>query len=147
MSVAAAALQPILQPARRRDRPNRRAPESAAAAFGLTVPPGRLRQERFGSVRPVEEPAGQRRLYRLRVGGREVEAASDRTLLESASDGKIALDFSCTMGGCGACKARLVEGEVVLDEPSCLSDEERAAGLVLTCAARPRSDVVIERMQ
>ena len=113
----------------------------------LGLPAARLKQERFASVRPVTEPAGSQRLYRLRVGGREVEAASDRTLLESATDGQIALDFSCTMGGCGACKARLVEGDVVLDEPNCLSEDERAAGLVLTCSARPRSDVVIERMQ
>ena len=119
--------------------------ETALRALGL--PATRLLQERFSSVRPTVEPTGARRLYRLRVGGREVEAASDRTLLDSATDGQISLDFSCTMGGCGACKALLVEGEVVLDEPNCLSEAERAAGLVLTCSARPRSDVVIERLQ
>ncbi|RYZ63669.1 MAG: 2Fe-2S iron-sulfur cluster binding domain-containing protein, partial [Proteobacteria bacterium] len=106
-----------------------------------------LRQERFSTVRAAAEEAGGRRLYRLRVGGREVEAPSDRTLLESANEGQIVLDFSCTMGGCGSCKARLVEGDVVLDEPNCLSEEERAEGMVLTCSARPRSDVVIERLQ
>lgn len=113
----------------------------------LGLPPERLRQERFSTTRAVAEESGGRRLYRLRVGSREVEAPSDRTLLESANEGQIVLDFSCTMGGCGSCKARLVEGDVVLDEPNCLSPDERAEGLILTCSARPRSDVVIERLQ
>jgi ferredoxin len=80
------------------------------------------------------------------VGKQRAEAPASRTLLESATAAHLDLDFSCTMGGCGACKARLVEGEVVMDEPNCLSEAERAAGMVLTCVSRPLSDVVIERL-
>ncbi len=111
----------------------------------LGLPDGQLLLERFATVRPRE--VGQEgRLYQLRVGSRRVEVASGKTLLEGATAAGIDLDFSCTMGGCGACKARLVEGEVVMDEPNCLSEAERASGLVLTCVARPLSDVTIERL-
>jgi ferredoxin-NADP reductase len=117
--------------------------EGALGARG--VGPDQLRIERFVTVRrPVSEGASG--LYQLRVGKQRAEAPASRTLLESATAAHLDLDFSCTMGGCGACKARLVEGEVVMDEPNCLSEAERAAGMVLTCVSRPLSDVVIERL-
>jgi ferredoxin-NADP reductase len=120
------------------------AAEAGLASLGLA--PHQLKTERFVTVRrPVGEASG--RLYQLRVGAKRVEVSGARTLLESATEARIDLDFSCTMGGCSACKARLVEGEVVMDEPNCLSEDERAAGLILTCVARPVSDVVIERLQ
>jgi len=37
-----------------------------------------------------------------------------------------------------------VSGEVDVDEPSCLTDAERAQGLVLTCVGRARSPVTLE---
>ncbi|MDW8251383.1 MAG: ferredoxin--NADP reductase [Myxococcales bacterium] len=101
--------------------------------------------ERFVTVRP-REMGQEGRLYQLRVGSRQVEVPSGKTLLEGATAAGVTLDFSCTMGGCGACKARLVDGEVVMDEPNCLSEAERAEGLVLTCVARPLSDVTIEQL-
>lgn len=111
----------------------------------LGFPEAQLHVERFVTVRPREvDNAG--RLYQLRVGARRVDVEAGKTLLEGATAAGIDLDFSCTMGGCGACKARLVEGEVTMDEPNCLSEAERAEGLVLTCVARPLSDVVLERL-
>jgi ring-1,2-phenylacetyl-CoA epoxidase subunit PaaE len=117
--------------------------ERALAELGL--PGGQLRIERFVTVRRAPEQ-GERRLFKLRVGDREVAAPSDATLLESATAGRVAMDFSCTMGGCGACKVRLRQGEVTMDEPSCLSDAERDDGMVLACVARPLTDVVLERL-
>lgn len=116
--------------------------EAELKALGL--PGDRLKLERFVTVRPVIP--GERRLHTLRVGPRQIGVDSQKTLLEGANEAGIELDFSCTMGGCGACKARLVSGEVVMDEPNCLSEAERAAGMVLTCVARPLSDVEIERL-
>jgi ferredoxin-NADP reductase len=113
--------------------------------LSLGLAPEHLLIERFVTVRP-RETEGHGQLYRLRVGARQVDVPAGKTLLEAATAAGIDLDFSCTMGGCGACKARLVEGDVVLDEPNCLSEAERAEGLVLTCVGRPRSDVTIERL-
>ena len=64
-----------------------------------------------------------------------------KTLLEAATESGVALPFSCQLGGCGACKVQLSEGDVVMEEPNCLSARERAEGLVLTCVGRPKGPV------
>ncbi|ALG86085.1 2Fe-2S iron-sulfur cluster-binding protein [Gordonia phthalatica] len=54
--------------------------------------------------------------------------------------------YSCRRGGCGACKADLVQGRVsyqVAIADSVLSHEERANGKCLPCRAVPNGDVVI----
>ena len=54
--------------------------------------------------------------------------------------------YSCRRGGCGACKADLLAGELTYPLPiaeSVLSPAERAAGKCLPCRAQPAGDVVI----
>ncbi len=62
----------------------------------------------------------------------------DETLLEAGLRSGIELPFSCTMGGCGACKGKLLDGEVEHPEPNCLSTTEREAGQILLCVAHPQ---------
>jgi ferredoxin len=55
--------------------------------------------------------------------------------------------YKCRRGGCGACKARLVQGEVRYAQPiagSVLSETEIAEGLCLPCRAIPATDIVID---
>ncbi len=66
------------------------------------------------------------------------------TVLEAGLAAGAPMPFSCAVGGCGACKVRLVEGNVEVEEPSCLTDEERAAGYVLACVGRPCGPCVVE---
>ncbi len=66
------------------------------------------------------------------------------TILEAVSATGESLPFSCAVGGCGACRVRLLEGEVVMDEPNCLSAEERAQGYILTCCGAPMGPCTIE---
>ncbi|MEO0324476.1 MAG: ferredoxin--NADP reductase [Myxococcota bacterium] len=73
-----------------------------------------------------------------------VAVAPGQTLLEAGRAAGLALPFSCAMGGCGACRVRLTEGQVVMEEPNCLSPEEREAGQVLACVARPLSPAALE---
>ncbi|WP_341703979.1 2Fe-2S iron-sulfur cluster-binding protein [Ferrovibrio sp.] len=49
---------------------------------------------------------------------------------------------SCASGNCGACKSLLIRGDVELLPYSefALTDEERAAGLILACRAQPLGD-------
>ena len=54
------------------------------------------------------------------------------------------MPFSCAMGGCGACRVKLVSGEVVMDEPNCLSAAEHEEGYVLTCCSTAASPVTVE---
>lgn len=54
--------------------------------------------------------------------------------------------FGCRRGGCGVCKVELVTGTThdnATVAASVLSDEERAAGIRLSCRAEPETDVVI----
>ncbi|TNF30339.1 MAG: 2Fe-2S iron-sulfur cluster binding domain-containing protein, partial [Deltaproteobacteria bacterium] len=78
--------------------------------------------------------------------GREhaLTVAAGQTLLEAGVAGGAALPFSCAMGGCAACRVKLVAGEVAMDEPNCLTPAEADAGYVLTCVARPLTPVTVE---
>ena len=108
----------------------------------------RIHEERFGSPPPRGSQvaaASEARVVILRAGvpERSVVVAPGQTLLEAGLEAGEAMPFSCAMGGCGACKVKLVAGEVSMDEPSCLSDQERAAGYVLACVGRPKGDVTV----
>ena len=48
-----------------------------------------------------------------------------------------ALSLCAAMGGCAACKGTLVDGEVAMEEPNCLTPRERESGAVLACCSRP----------
>lgn len=75
---------------------------------------------------------------------RSVAVKANQTLLDAGLAVGVPMPFSCAMGGCAACKVRLVDGEVVADEPNCLSDAEKAEGWVLACCSRPRTPCKIE---
>jgi len=70
----------------------------------------------------------------------------ERSLLESALIAGVPLLHSCRGGSCGACRARLVAGQVAQPHgPGLgLSEEERAAGQILLCRAEPLTDVTVE---
>lgn len=119
-----------------------------AALAGLGFPRERLREERFTQphLRAESAPVTVPQALRVRGAGAEWAAiqAPGRTLLEAGLAAGAPLPFSCTVGGCGSCRVRLVEGEVAMEEPNCLSDDERAAGDVLTCVGRARTPVVLQ---
>ncbi len=56
------------------------------------------------------------------------------------------LPHSCTHGTCATCKCDILDGDIDHGEASsfALMDFERDEGKLLTCCARPRSDVTIE---
>ncbi len=126
--------------------PMMRAARDVLAARG--VDPKRVHEERFSS--PQLRTSATRDLgthpVTLRTGGdeRRFVVASGQTILEAGLAAGAPMPFSCAMGGCGACKVKLASGDVEMDEPSCLSDDERAAGFVLACCARPQGPAVVE---
>jgi len=50
--------------------------------------------------------------------------------------------FSCQIGACATCRAKLVSGKVEMDERDALTDEEIEEGYILTCQAHPLTDDV-----
>jgi benzoate/toluate 1,2-dioxygenase reductase subunit len=77
---------------------------------------------------------------------REVVAGVFETVEQAARRQGIHLLTDCREGACGTCKARCLRGEFFLNDFSreALSDEEAAAGRVLTCQMRARSPCVVE---
>ena len=68
-----------------------------------------------------------------------------RTILETALAEGVPYPHGCRSGNCGACKSRLLAGEIDLLPHSeyALTADERAAGLVLACRSVPWSAVEI----
>lgn len=113
----------------------------------LGVAPERVREERFQSPAERRGPAvstPQRVTVRRHGARAELTVAPGQTLLEAATASGVALPFSCAIGGCAACKCKLVEGDVQMDEPNCLTPAERAEGWVLTCVGHPTRATTIE---
>ncbi len=73
--------------------------------------------------------------------GTSIEVPEDTTILEATDEAGIDLPYQCRMGVCGVCSALLLEGEVKQTEAMFLSDGEKQEGYVLTCVAKPRSDL------
>jgi CDP-4-dehydro-6-deoxyglucose reductase, E3 len=82
----------------------------------------------------------------LANSSRTFSAHSDETLLDAALDAKLNLPHSCKSGNCGACRARLLRGEVHYPNgrPLGLTEAEIAEQWILLCQARARTDVSIE---
>jgi ferredoxin len=111
------------------------------------VAPERIREERFHSPSEARAPLLDAPVMaHVMVDGRDhvVRVDPGQTLLEAGLAAGADLPFSCAMGGCGACKVKLLRGTVHTDELSCLSPAERAEGYVLTCCSRPTSPVALE---
>jgi CDP-4-dehydro-6-deoxyglucose reductase/ferredoxin-NAD(P)+ reductase (naphthalene dioxygenase ferredoxin-specific) len=79
---------------------------------------------------------------RIAQADRTIDVPAGGTILATALDVGISYPFGCQSGNCGACKSRLVKGEVAMAGYSdfALSDEEKARGLILACRAVPRED-------
>ena len=79
--------------------------------------------------------------------GLQVTAAGAETVLKALSRAGLKYRVGCKRGGCGICKVQLVLGEVRYERPvaeSVLSDDQRVAGICLSCRAVPITNIAIE---
>ncbi|CAM3640972.1 ferredoxin--NADP reductase [Smaragdicoccus niigatensis] len=76
--------------------------------------------------------------------GKHAVQKPGETILDAGLRNSVKLDFSCTVGGCAHCKVRVLEGDVTVDEPNCLTDAEKADGYVLTCSAYANTSAVLD---
>ena len=85
--------------------------------------------------------------HRLIIGEQPpVTLTKNETVLNGALRHGIAFPHSCKVGGCAACKCRLVSGQVreLTDKSYLLSKEEIRDHFILGCQSIPLSDVTVE---
>jgi propane monooxygenase reductase component len=78
--------------------------------------------------------------------GEEIDCDEEESVLDAAFRHGFNLVYGCREGQCSACKAYLLEGEVVLKPYStfALSESEESNGYTLLCRAMPEEDLVVE---
>jgi CDP-4-dehydro-6-deoxyglucose reductase len=83
---------------------------------------------------------------RVQPSGHEFFVDGNDSLLEAALRAGLSLDYGCSIGSCGKCKAKVVSGQVHRTRHSdfALSAAEKNAGVVLMCCHTALSDLVIE---
>ncbi len=122
----------------------------------LGVQSERIHTESFGSqeksamraivhaAQPKAATAKPAATLAFRRSEKSTTAQGGETVLETAERIGVEMNYSCRVGSCGECSVRLISGEVKMDVEHALEPEDKAAGIILGCQARPTSNVVVE---
>jgi len=83
---------------------------------------------------------------RILPSGHEFFIEGSDSILEAGLRSGLALNYGCSNGNCGLCKAKVVSGQVgkIRDFDHVLSETEKGLGYILTCANTAVTDVVLE---
>jgi ring-1,2-phenylacetyl-CoA epoxidase subunit PaaE len=126
------------------------AAEAALLARGVAAE--KIHIERFTADRPPEalqaqleamsrEAQGLTMLVTLDGRKRRVPFSAEAgNILDSARLAGLPAPFACKAGVCATCRARIVSGAVEMAARYGLTDDEIAAGYVLTCQSVPKGD-------
>ena len=80
------------------------------------------------------------------VDGEDFEftlSSKGQTILDAAMEKGADVPFSCKGAVCCTCRAKVMQGSVIMDANYSLSEDEVKEGYVLGCQARPASDKVV----
>jgi ring-1,2-phenylacetyl-CoA epoxidase subunit PaaE len=126
-----------------------------AALLERDIAKDRIHIERFTAGRPSAAVAAQMAALQEEAAGLTISVTLDgRTrkvdfdganILDSARDAGLPAPFACKAGVCATCRAKVTRGKVEMAARYGLTDEEIAAGYVLTCQSVPvGSDVAVD---
>ena len=118
-----------------------------AALVARDVAKDRIHIERFTAGRPSAAVAAALAQLQTEAAGLTLSITLDgrtrkiefdgRNILDSARDAGMPAPFACKAGVCATCRAKVVKGKVEMAARYGLTDEEIAAGYVLTCQSVP----------
>jgi ring-1,2-phenylacetyl-CoA epoxidase subunit PaaE len=122
------------------------------ALLDRAVPKERIHIERFTADRPTDAVSREMAQLQTQAEGVSVSITLDgRTrrvpftagnILDSARSAGLPAPFACKAGVCATCRAKVTRGKVEMAAHYGLTDEEIAAGYVLTCQSVPLGDGV-----
>jgi ring-1,2-phenylacetyl-CoA epoxidase subunit PaaE len=122
------------------------------ALLDRNIAKDRIHIERFTADRPAGAAAKEMAQLQTQAEGLNVAVTLDgRTrrvpftagnILDSAREAGLPAPFACKAGVCATCRAKVTSGKVEMAVHYGLTDEEVAAGYVLTCQSVPLGDGV-----
>ena len=127
--------------------------ETKALLAELGVPPGQLKTEAFGAVKPAPAAAGTSVKPTAPATGPKVTFSTNnksakihagQTVLELSEELGIGIENSCRVGTCGICKVKMTSGEVTMEVEDSLTPEDKSNGIILACQAKPTGDIAVE---
>ncbi|WP_394200117.1 2Fe-2S iron-sulfur cluster-binding protein [Shewanella waksmanii] len=107
----------------------------------------RYYQESFGGepTSTVNQAAEQEaKPFMLHISDKKVDLSAEQSLLEGIEKLGLPIIAACRAGVCGACKCKVVKGEVESSSQMALTPEEIEQGFVLACSTQLRSDALVE---
>ena len=123
-----------------------------AVLLDRNIDKDRIHIERFTAGRPSAALAAQMAELQEQAAGVSLSVTLDgRTrkvaftqanILDSAREGGLPAPFACKAGVCATCRAKVTSGKVEMAARYGLTDEEVAAGYILTCQSVPVGDGV-----
>ncbi|MBL7722716.1 MAG: phenylacetate-CoA oxygenase/reductase subunit PaaK [Chitinophagaceae bacterium] len=114
--------------------------------FELFTSAGAKAQSTMHKVQGTDAQGPQSNIT-VKVDGRSfvfnLSLNSETTILDAALKQGADLPFACKGGMCCTCKAKLLEGEVMMDVHWGLEEEEVEKGYILTCQSHPKTEKVV----
>jgi len=82
----------------------------------------------------------------LMPSGHEFFVEGNNSILEAGLSAGLALNYGCSNGNCGKCKAKLISGEVkkIRQHDFVITEAEKNQGYILACSNTAISDIVLE---
>ncbi|MFN2349125.1 MAG: 2Fe-2S iron-sulfur cluster-binding protein [Thioalkalivibrio sp.] len=83
---------------------------------------------------------------RLIPGDHAFSVEGEETILEAALRAGLSVDYGCSNGNCGDCRARVLEGEVRKVRPHdyVFNETQKQQGYTLMCSVTPVTDLILE---
>ncbi len=80
----------------------------------------------------------------FKTSEKSTQLTLDETILDASERVGVKIESSCRVGACGMCSVKLLSGQVTMEVEDGLTPDDKAAGMILACQARPKNDIEVE---